>query len=122
MTLILWILVGVFWTVLVLIAGYKAGFDSGLEETESRTPIQLPNTYNFAQTLSLTDEDYQRIVAEVLEGVVVPVPADGKKGDQGPKGPGVNEALLKNGMTVQEWADATDDRLRRVGRKAGLDV
>lgn len=55
-------------------------------------------------------------------GAMGPRGLDGTPGEQGPPGPGVHEAKLDNGQTVQEFATHVLNRLTRVERKAGMSV
>lgn len=94
-----------FWTLGVLYLGYHAGrksaparitYEGGIGPTGAPGPPGAPGT----------------------DGL------DGERGPAGPPGPPGNVGgwHLDNGMTLQEWANAVDQRFTRVERKAGMSV
>lgn len=109
---ILGTLLGIAWTVIVFMAGYAVGNEVGKEGT---------NKPWF--------EDEEEVSWRPVIGATG---ATGPKGDTGPRGPMGNAGppgedfldreLPGYNMTGREWVESVENRLTRIGRKAGMSL
>lgn len=106
---ILGTLLGIAWTVIVFMAGYAVGNEVGKEGT---------NKPWF--------EDQEEVSWRPVIGATGATGATGPKGDRGDQGPPGEDFLDRElpgyHMTGREWIESVENRLTRIGRKAGLSL
>ncbi len=106
---ILWVVIAVFWTALVLIAGYA----SGRIEGEKKASENVYNAYGEPGPPGPVG----------ATGAMGAPGADGVPGKDG-KTPDANDLIVDPNLelTLAEWKNSVDTRLTRVERKAGMSV
>lgn len=132
--LFLEILTLILWTVLIVIAGYSAGVANTKDEREV-TPTTVvnnamdPDVQSRLDELWATYEDENRLkMAPMSPGerdilqTLWKAHKDNRQANQDATPLDGKNLTMYNGDSLDEWAEAIYDRLKRVERKAGMSV
>lgn len=110
MTVVMWIVLWLLWTVIMLIAGYYSGYENHKKEARF-------------------DHEANQYGGQGLTGPPGPVGVSGKDGEPGPPGPpgktpDADDLIVDKSLdlTLVEWKNSVEARLKRVEKKSGMSV